>query len=1003
MKARFLMLALPAALVLACAYPVIAQDKAADDARALLKQGLDQFKALEFKDAKATLLKVDSASLGDADKKALEDHLAKVDQAITDQAAAREAYTKAEEALKAGDLAKAKEGFAKASESPYVTAKEQEDAKAQLAVVNKKIEATTSAAPAVEAAPTPKVAPAAASTPLATMEANRAAKAKELLDQGKAALDNEQADVAVDLLKRSVALDPANAEAKQLLAIAQDKVAKQAAAVEVTGPLSQLEKERKVLVEATLLDFDRSMKRSRESASAADSAAAFDTAVEAARAARKAIEDNKTLFPDKVYRDKIAEADDQIKFVLDRKDAWERKQAQKQALEIELAAKKRIEDMEQAKRKKISDLRAKAKVLSDQGKYKESLDLLDQILKLDPNDAYARGAHDYMLTSDLLRTEGDLYKQYTVEMRKTAIDIRESEIPWYDYVKYPKDWRQLTEKREPFSATAASESEADHAAALKLKKRIPKLDFNNLEFGNVIQFFKDVSGVDIVPNYNALQVANVTKDTPITLSLQNVTVETALKQVLQDLSTTTAIRQVIQDGIVQISTKDDLAKSPILRVYDIRDLIIKVPNFAGPILQMQTMNIGNCSCSYNNGPFGCCTSCGCTCNGVENEVTRTELIANIIKTITDNIDRDSWRPTGTVGSISELGGQLIVTQTAENHQQLVSLIDQLREMRTLQISIEARFISVSNGFFNSIGVDVDLFFNLGSGLGGGNPGGVVLPGGGQGFVTDPATGARVPTHGTSAWGAGKPGTENVTPIGVITQGGQKAIGFGNMLGVSTPAPNSIGGQVTTPALSIAGTFLDDVQVDFLVQATQANAMTRLLTAPRLTLFNGQRAFVTVGTQQAYVSQFTPVVSENAVSIQPTVSSVMTGSVLDVEATVTADRRYVTMTVRPSVTTLNSLTNFNTGAGVLQLPNVTVEQIQTTVNVPDGGTLLLGGQKLAAEVEREGGVPMLSQIPILNRLFTNRGKVRDEQTLLILIKPKIIIPRELEEENFPPIR
>ena len=70
---------------------------------------------------------------------------------------------------------------------------------------------------------------------------------------------------------------------------------------------------------------------------------------------------------------------------------------------------------------------------------------------------------------------------------------------------------------------------------------------------------------------------------------------------------------------------------------------------------------------------------------------------------------------------------------------------------------------------------------------------------------------------------------------------------------------------------------------------------------------------------------------------------------------------------------------------------------------DGGAtaaLLLGGQRLAGEIEREQGVPLLNKIPIINRAFSNRGAVRDEQTLLILIKPKIIIQREEEERQHP---
>ncbi|HUU59388.1 MAG TPA: hypothetical protein VMZ50_07585, partial [Phycisphaerae bacterium] len=75
---------------------------------------------------------------------------------------------------------------------------------------------------------------------------------------------------------------------------------------------------------------------------------------------------------------------------------------------------------------------------------------------------------------------------------------------------------------------------------------------------------------------------------------------------------------------------------------------------------------------------------------------------------------------------------------------------------------------------------------------------------------------------------------------------------------------------------------------------------------------------------------------------------------------------------------------------------------TTVSIPDGGTLLLGGQRAWAHIEREKGVPLIGRIPLRNRLSTNRGRVRDESDLLMLIKPKDIIHREDEERWFPDI-
>ena len=214
-------------------------------------------------------------------------------------------------------------------------------------------------------------------------------------------------------------------------------------------------------------------------------------------------------------------------------------------------------------------------------------------------------------------------------------------------------------------------------------------------------------------------------------------------------------------------------------------------------------------------------------------------------------------------------------------------------------------------------------------------------------------------------------------------------------------------------------------MQFLLRATQASQQTTLVTAPRLTLFNGQRAFVVVSRQTAYVSDLEPVVAQNAVAFNPRISIVESGVLLDVQATVSSDRKYVTLTLRPQLQTLIDLLPFtfqssstanvttqpvggviigsggtNAASGTIQQPIVQRTQINTTVSVPDGGTLLLGGQTLAGEIEREAGVPVLSKIPFLKRLFTNRSMSKDEQVLLILVKPTIVIQREQEQRQFP---
>src|SRR5262249_34778719 len=63
-----------------------------------------------------------------------------------------------------------------------------------------------------------------------------------------------------------------------------------------------------------------------------------------------------------------------------------------------------------------------------------------------------------------------------------------------------------------------------------------------------------------------------------------------------------------------------------------------------------------------------------------------------------------------VGSITPffLNISLIIRHTAEVHDDVVDLLRQLRRLQDLQVSIEVRFITVSDSFFEQIGVNFDF-------------------------------------------------------------------------------------------------------------------------------------------------------------------------------------------------------------------------------------------------------------------------------------------------------
>ena len=80
---------------------------------------------------------------------------------------------------------------------------------------------------------------------------------------------------------------------------------------------------------------------------------------------------------------------------------------------------------------------------------------------------------------------------------------------------------------------------------------------------------------------------------------------------------------------------------------------------------------------------------------------------------------------------------------------------------------------------------------------------------------------------------------------------------------------------------------------------------------------------------------------------------------------------------------------------MQQPVIASTNVFTTVAVPDGGTVLLGGVKRLSESRNMAGVPILNKIPYLSRLFKNTGVGRETQSLMLMVTPRIVI---LEEEE-----
>lgn len=735
------------------------------------------------------------------------------------------------------------------------------------------------------------------------------------------------------------------------------------------------------------------------------------------------------------YQDRVADMISQINATEEQQRIAER-EAERMRLAEETA--QFAENRRRERDEKIIANLERVHALQQELKYEEALEVVESILFLDPNNPAGLLLKDIIQDTLIYRENLGYQREKGLSYAREALDNQEAMVAPNSIIGYPDDWPAISFRRGDILEYA--ESDANRSVIAKMDDTKMPVEFTDNAFEDVVGFIGSTTGIDIDVDWESLADIGVDPDTPVTLKLNSVTISVLLDRVLSKVSDPTLpAGWSIQDGILTIASDEVLRLNTVLETYDIRDLIFVVPDFDNAPefdLQSAVQQAGQ-----GGGGGGGQSPFSGGNQDPQDIATRQERVDAIIALIQANVDPDGWTDNGgDTSAITELNGNFIITSTPKNHRAIIGLLNKLREQRAVQINVETRFLSVDQNFFEQIGFDLDVYFNannteyqlarvidpslLPSDYFDSNGNILNNVSGGGNFPIDTDGDGVADTIGPITQPVLGPGFNGgILPDGTILgdddwsiiRAAQNSFGLTNELA----NVNSFAGQILglNPALGVTGRFLDDIQVDFLVEATQADQRSVVLTAPRLTFTNGQRSFIAVTRQQTFVSDLTPVIGSGAGAFDPTIGTISDGVVIDVQGVASADRRYVTLTIQTTQSVVTFATDPFIGGGAaggggtvggdsttftstIQQPIVTGAQLATTVTIPDQGTVLLGGQRIVEEVEVETGVPVLSKIPILSRFFSNRVDAKTDKTLLILMKPTILIQNEEEELNFP---
>ena len=243
------------------------------------------------------------------------------------------------------------------------------------------------------------------------------------------------------------------------------------------------------------------------------------------------------------------------------------------------------------------------------------------------------------------------------------------------------------------TANMERSAEATARVEAELLKILPKVQFPGIGFGDVIQFFRDVSNLNIHPKWEALRAANIDEKTQVNVMLTNVSIESALRTVLDDVGGVNPLQFIIDDGIITISTKDDLSRQTLFRTYDVSDLAgpwTMTPIERGRVRAMlRDVMLKDVPATRkpNAGDFR--ATLATHYDGRVNELAavvhqafRRYAADDFADLIRSHVEPEAWRSTGgMIATIRVYDKRLIVTATPPMHRRIEWLLTDLRQTK----------------------------------------------------------------------------------------------------------------------------------------------------------------------------------------------------------------------------------------------------------------------------------------------------------------------------------
>ncbi|WP_457571676.1 type II secretion system protein GspD [Desulfovulcanus sp.] len=460
----------------------------------------------------------------------------------------------------------------------------------------------------------------------------------------------------------------------------------------------------------------------------------------------------------------------------------------------------------------------------------------------------------------------------------------------------------------------------------------------------------------LVPTFNPLD------EVPVSITVQNETLHNILYVIAKNAGLNLVIEPDISlENRITISfenTPSSLVVNKLLEAYDlaweVKDNILYVKNYEEQVFKLDFLNVDPSVSTSSGGSIsqGSSGSGSFSISGDVGGDKDSGIYGDLVKNIED-ILKDNAGGSGEAGmyTLDPVAGTLYVKTTPKRMKLIALLVENVKKKVRKQVIIDAQIMEVSLSDSFKFGID-------------------------WGIVQ-----RRLIRGGAAVYGIGVTGgTLGVPAVGSAEVGG-------------SPVSLVIGPNPDGPNAGLVSNFNPDTTPDTTISATiealQSFGGIKVISNPHIRARHAQPALVTSGTTKTYISQINKDTDDSGnISYTPVTAEAFQGVLLGVIPFINDDNT-IDLKIYPVLSTVSTGTTTTVGTYEMTLPEITFRNVDTSVRVHDGDTIILGGLIYKESNKSDGQTPGLGSIPGLGWLFKKRNDNEDIKELVIIMKIRVV--------------